>query len=300
MKIALLGATSKTGRYVVPVLCDHGHEVTAVGRDKTRLDALDPRARTVMADIMHPDSLRAALAGADCVASLAHARHTAEILAALPETCRHVVLTGSVRKFTALPDPAADAVRAGEALLLTSGRPGVMLHPSMIYGAPEERNVNRILALLRRFPAWLPILVPLPDGGRHTVQPVFVDDMVAALVAAIEQPEAAGEPVIVAGPSPITYREMVERCAAAVGRRVIVLPLPLPLIKSILGLAERLGLGLPFSAIELTRATENKSFDVNPLAERLGVRPRAFEAGLATVMARRDPARMLDARKARD
>jgi nucleoside-diphosphate-sugar epimerase len=300
MKVALLGATSKTGRYVVPVLCDHGHDVTAIGRDRTKLDALDRRARTVTADITHAASLRAALADAECVASLAHARHTAEILAGLPETCRRVVLTGSVRKFTSLPDPAADAVRAGEALLLASGRAGVMLHPSMIYGAPEERNVNRILALLRRFPAWLPIPVPLPDGGRHTVQPVFVDDMVAAMVAAIEKPGAAGEPIIVAGPRPITYREMVDCCAAAVDRRVVVVPLPLSLIKPALGLVERLGIRLPFSTIELIRATENKAFDVSPLAERLGVQPRAFEAGLATVTARRSPARALDARKTTD
>jgi nucleoside-diphosphate-sugar epimerase len=295
MKIALLGATSKTGRYVVPVLCAHGHAVTAIGRDPAKLATLDRRARAVQADITDAASLRAALADAECVASLAHARYTAEILAALPKGCRRVVLTGSVRKFTQLYDPAADAVRAGEAKLLASGRPGVMLHPSMIYGAPEERNVNRILALLARFPAWLPIPVPLPDGGRHTVQPVFVDDMVAAMVAAIERPEAEGPPVVVAGPRPITYREMVEACAAAVGRRVVVLPLPLSFIKSGLGLAERAGLRLPFSALELTRATENKAFDVSALAERLDVRPRPFEAGLAAVQARRGGARKLDA-----
>jgi nucleoside-diphosphate-sugar epimerase len=296
MKIALLGATSKTGRYVLPVLCDHGHAVTAIGRDPAKLATLDPRARMVRADIADAPSLRAALAGVDCVAALAHARYAAEILAALPENCSRVVLTGSVRKFTQLPDPAADAVRAGESRLLASGRRGVMLHPSMIYGAPEERNINRILGLLARFPSWLPIPVPLPDGGRHTVQPVFVDDMVAAMVGAIERPEAEGPPVIVAGPRPITYREMVEHCAAAVGRHVVILPLPLSLIKSGLGFAERVGIKLPFSAIELTRATENKAFDISALRDRLGLQPRTFEAGLATVIGRRK----LDARQARD
>jgi len=127
------------------------------------------------------------------------------------------------------------------------------------------------------------------------VQPVFVDDMVAAVVGAIERPEAEGPPVIVAGPRAITYREMVERCAAALGRRIVVIPLPLSLIKSGLGLASRIGLKVPFSALELTRATENKAFDVSPLAERLGVRPRAFEDGLATVLARRRQAQELDA-----
>ncbi|HEX2116897.1 MAG TPA: NAD-dependent epimerase/dehydratase family protein [Alphaproteobacteria bacterium] len=300
MKVALLGATSKTGRYVVPVLCDHGHTVVAIGRDTAKLGALDRRARAVHTDITDAASLRAALEGVECVASLAHARYTAEILAALPATCRRVVLTGSVRKFTQLPDPAADAVRAGEARLLASGRAGVMLHPSMIYGAPEERNVNRILTLLARFPAWLPVPVPLPDGGRNTVQPVFVDDMVAAVVAAIEKPEAEGPPVVVAGPRAITYREMVERCAAVVGRRVVILPLPLSFLKAALRLVSRLGIRLPFTPQELVRATENKSFDVSALEQRLGIRPRPFEAGLTTVMGRRAAAQKLDARSGAD
>lgn len=299
MNIAVLGATSKTGRYVVPALCDRGHAVVAIGRDAARLAALDSRARTVRADITRADELRAALSEAECVASLAHARHTAEVLAALPAACRRVVLTGSLRKLTALPDPAADAVRAGEALFLAAKRPGVMLHPSMIYGAPEDRNINRILDVLRRFPAWLPIPVPLPDGGRHTVQPVFVDDVVAAMVAAIEMPGLETLSIAVAGPRPITYREMVETCAAALRRRVVVVPVPLsPLSAAARGFTA-LGLRPPFDANELTRATEDKSYDISALIGRLGVTPRPFAEGLGTALARRGRA-SVDARRSPD
>ncbi len=299
MNVAFLGATSKTGRYVVPALCDRGHAVVAIGRDAARLAALDRRARTVRADITKTDELRAALSGADCVASLAHARYTAEVLAALPASCSRVVLTGSLRKLTALPDPAADAVRAGEALFVAAKRPGVMLHPSMIYGAPEDRNINRILDALRRFPEWLPIPVPLPDGGRHTVQPVFVDDVVAAMVAAIEMPGLETLSIAVAGPRPITYREMVETCAAALQRRVLVVPVPLsPLSAAARGFTA-LGLRLPFDANELTRATEDKSYDISALIGRLGVTPRPFGEGLATALARRGRA-SVDARRSPD
>lgn len=279
MKVALLGATSKTGRYVVTALCEHGHHVVAVGRDPARLATLDPRAERRCADIADQTALRAALAGADCVASLAHARHTAAVLAAAPPASR-LVLTGSVRKFTRLPDPAADAVREGEALFLASGRPGVMLHPSMIFGAPEERNVNRILAFLSRFPRGLPIPVPLPDGGRHTVQPVFVDDMVAAVVAAIETPGADGPPIVVAGPEPIAYREMVRTCAQALGRRVVIIPVPVGVLSGAAAFLGNVGLRAPFDAAELARGSESKSFDINDLISRLGVRPRNFAAGL--------------------
>ena len=75
--------------------------------------------------------------------SCAHARHTPAILAAAPELAA-LVLLGSTRKFTRWPDAHGNGVLAGEAALLASGRSGVMLHPTMIYGAQGEDNVQRL------------------------------------------------------------------------------------------------------------------------------------------------------------
>jgi nucleoside-diphosphate-sugar epimerase len=280
MTVAVLGATGKTGRYVVPALLDAGREVLALGRDRGRLTALDPRCRTAVVDLEVPRGLDVALAEAAIVVSLAHARFAETILGALPAACERVVLTGSVRLFSTLPDPAADAVRRAEAAFRASGRPGVMLHPSMIFGAPEERNVNRILDLIDGWPGLLPVVVPLPGGGRHRVQPVYYEDVVAAFVAAVLREEAPGDPIVVAGPAPLSYAAMVRTCAAACGRRAHILPLPMPLLAAVAALS-------PVSADELRRTAEDKSFDITDLTARLGVAPRPFADGLADVVARR-------------
>ena len=273
--IAILGATGKTGRYLVTRLCDEGHDVTAIGRSAARLAAIDPRARAAIADIDDPATLGAALAGADAIVSCAHARFTEAVLAVLPASCQRLVLTGSTRCFSSLPDPAADMVRAGEAAFLASGVKGVMLHPSMIYGAPDDRNVNRLLRLVRCY-----TVIPLPNGGRHLVQPVFVDDVVAALAAAITRPEAPGPSIVVAGPAPISYADMLRACAAALDRRVTILPVPTALLSAGARTAAAMGIKIPFDAAEIRRAAEDKRFDVGPLASRLGVTPRPFDEGL--------------------
>lgn len=286
MKIAVFGATGKTGRYLVAELCERGHAVTAIGRSEVRLARLDPRAARIVADLKNKKGVAAALKGVEAVVSLAHARHTGAVLAALPKSCRRVVLTGSTRRFTSLPDPAGDQVRAAEEAFGASDRAGVMLHPSMIYGAPDDRNVNRILRYLKRWPKWLPVPVPLPAGGRRTVQPVFVDDVVAAFVGALMRPSAPGAPVIVAGPEPMRYAEMVRECARALGRRAVILPLPLWLGIAAASVLQMMRLrGAPKPA-ELRRAGEDKEFDVAPLEKRLGVRPRAFAEGLRTKIER--------------
>lgn len=280
MRIAVFGATGKTGRYLVERLCADGHEVHAFGRNTEKLNRLDPRALRIPADLEDPRTLAGKLDAVDCVVSLAHARFTEALLTAIPQGCPRIVLTGSTRKFTRLPDPAADAVRKGEAAFLASGRPGVMLHPTMIYGAPDERNVNRILRLARRWPRFLPMILPLPDGGRNVLQPVFVDDMVAALVAATSQKQAFGPPIVVAGPQPITYAEMVRACASAMGRKARVLAVPLRSLAAIARLAARCGIRLPFDATEFARAGEDKRFDISDMQARLGVHPRPFADGL--------------------
>ncbi len=123
-----------------------------------------------------PAALAAALAGAGRVASTAHARHAPAVLAAAPPDARFVFL-GSTRKFTRWPDAHGNGVLAGERRCCASGRPGVMLHPTMIYGAEGEDNVQRLAALLRRLP-----VVPLPGGGRALVQPIHQDDVTALLL----------------------------------------------------------------------------------------------------------------------
>lgn len=272
---AVLGATGKTGRYLVERLCADGHDVLAIGRSRERLEALGDGCRHAQADFDHPISVAKALVGARRVLSLVHARFTGVLLDCLPSSCERLVLIGSTRRFSALSDPAADAVRAAETLFLSSGVPGVMLHPSMIYGAPDDRNINRLLRVVRGAR-----ILPLPNGGRNLVQPIFVDDMVAACAAAAVAPSAPGPSIVAAGPQPITYAAMVRACAAALGSPITIVPVPALLLRAGAGLASAMGLKTPFSAAEIRRSTEDKAFDISALISRLGVTPRSFEEGL--------------------
>jgi nucleoside-diphosphate-sugar epimerase len=289
VRIAVLGATGKTGRYLVSRLCHDGHAVVAVSRSIDRLDRVDACATKREADIEQRDAIVAALADAECVVSLAHARLTEPLLAALPSQCRWVVLTGSVRRSTTLPDPAAEGVRRGEAAFrrwVANGGRGVMLHPSMIFGAPDDRNVGRLLRFIRRWPRALPLLVPLPGGGRHTVQPVYFEDLVAALSAAATPSRELPLDIEIVGPEPMQYRELVRATAEALGRRAWIVPVPLPLLALAVRIAALLGVKVAFTAAELRRGTEDKRFTVEPMRTLLGVTPRPFAAGVREKVAR--------------
>lgn len=218
MKIAVAGATGKTGRHLVARLCSDGHRVVALGRDPARFAAVDSRADRRLADFADARALAAALEGAEAVVNCAEARFTEAVLAALPPDCRRLVLTDTMRRFLAEPDePGRHAAHAETALdwhlRAHPGRTGIIVHFGMIYGPPDDANVERILAVVRRWPSWLPLIAPLPGGGRATVQPIYMDDAVETLRRALDRDDS-GPPITAAGPS-ITYAEMVRHCARA-------------------------------------------------------------------------------------
>lgn len=287
MKIAVVGATGMTGRRVIAALRARGHTIVATGRDAAKLAALGDDIEWRIGDFDRPETLPKALAGVEAVAYVAHAKHTKTVLDAMEPGAR-LVVTGSTRVFSRLDDPAADAVRAGLAAFAASGRGGQVLLPAMIYGAKEDRNVGRVLRFLAKFPRRCPIPVPLPDGGRHTVQPIHVDDVAACVVAALERPESDGAPIVLAGPEPIPYARMVRECAAALGRTIVPIPVPVRALALAASAMAKIGLRPPFDAKELTRAAEDKAFDVAPMRERLGVGPRPFAEGVAGKAARGD------------
>ena len=277
-RVAVIGAGSPLGRRLVTRLASRGVEVIATARSAESLAGLPATARAV--GVADQGALVAALADASRVVVCAHARFAPAVLAALPDRLERIVLTGSARRFTRFPDAAAAQVIAAEAALARSGRPGVVIHPTMICGAGMENNVQRVAAYVRRFG-----VVPLPEGGRRLVQPIDIDDVAACLEAALYRQEAPGEPITVAGPAAVTYRDFVRAIARTIGRQVRILPLPASLLMAA-AVATRVVPGVPRIAVgEVRRLSEDKAFDIAAMRRRLAVEPRDLDATLRRTLA---------------
>jgi len=273
MRVTVLAATGRLGQALISRLRSEGHDVVAVGRDPAKLAQLPAGIELRVADFADRAALAAALADAGRVVSCANAAHVPAILAALPAALpERLVLMGSTRRFSSVPDATAEHVRRAEALLARLPVPSVILLASLIYGAGGS-VVDGLAARLRRSR-----FLPLPGGGRSLVQPVHIDDVAAALVAAIVRDEAPGAPIIVAGPQPISYGAMVQTIAHGIGRPVVILAVPGWLFA---GLGRLLGIipGLAGLGGSLRRLVEDKAYDVGEMRRRLGVAPRAFDIG---------------------
>ncbi len=280
--IAVIGASGRSGSALCRALHEAGMDFVPVMRDAAKWSATGLPQPPRRADLRDAEGLRRALAGCGRIVSCAHARWTPAVLAAAPAEASFVLM-GSTRRFSRWPDAHGDGVRAGESALLASGRPGVMLHPTMIYGAEGEDNVRRLAALLRRLP-----IAPLPGGGRALVQPIYQEDVTRCLLAALRRPWQRPQAIVVAGPQPVAYRDFLRAVARAAGLSPpAVLPVPALPLRLLAPLTRVLPFVPRIGADEIRRLTEDKSFDIGPMRRELGVAPIALEEGLALTFGQR-------------
>jgi nucleoside-diphosphate-sugar epimerase len=145
----------------------------------------------------------------------------------------------------------------------------------MIYGRPGDRNVERLVRLVRRSP-----VIPLPGGGHGLQQPVHVDDLADAVVRCLERENTVGHSFDLAGPEPLTLRELVETTAAALGRTVRLVPVPLRAAVAGARVYERIRRQPGLRAEQLERLGEHKAFDISEAVDALGFGPRPFAEGM--------------------
>ena len=279
--VHVIGASGRSGLALVRALLDAGVAVQPVVRDPRRWEARMPPPHRLLAparvaDITDGFALRRSLADASRLVSTAHARTTEFLLDAAPVAAR-LVLLGSTRRYTRWLDAHGEGVLHGETVFLGSDRRGVMLHPTMIYGAAGENNVQRLAALLRRLP-----VVPLPAGGRALVQPIHQDDVTRCVLAALEVAWSEPSTLVVAGPRPLPYADFVRAVARAAGLPPPrIMPVPAGLLMALAPLAARLPFLPSVSADEIRRLQEDKAFDIGAMSAILGVQPIPLADGLA-------------------
>ena len=281
MRVHVTGASGFLGRHVVPRLIGDGHEVTALVRSATAAGVVrELGAVPLPGDLDDPASVDEAFAasGADVLANLASLGfgHAPIVVSAAEEAgLRRAVFISTTAIFTTL-DAASKKVRqAAEDTIRESTLDWTILRPTMIYGDAGDRNMARLLQLLRRTP-----VVPVPGGGRRLQQPIHVEDLAAAVVAALCTPAAVGKAYDLAGPDPLSLRDVLQEAADAVGRPVRFVPVPLGPAVAGARLYERAARRPKLRAEQLERLGEDKAFDITPARRDLGFDPRPFGLGI--------------------
>jgi nucleoside-diphosphate-sugar epimerase len=320
MKCLVTGASGFIGGHLVPRLLQGGHEVHALLRKTSRLDAFDAATITRHeGDLTRPETLREAVSGMDCVFHLAavlRARTPAEYLAVNAEGTRAVAeavrdesarrgrpvrlvylsslaaggpsLDGRPVSPDDVPHPISDYGRtklAGEIVIRdTLGDSAwVALRPPPVYG-PRDRDVLNLFKLLKTG------ILPLIGGGAQKIPMIHVSDMAEVATLAANSP-VSGKVYYVTDGDLKTFRETLEAMAKALNVRPLPIRIPLPVIGAVGALGQFFSdlTGRPV-ILNRDKAAEvmapDWSCDDGPARRELGYTPRYnLEQGLADTVA---------------
>ena len=302
--ILITGATGFVGFHIARALTRAGRPFRALARPTSDTSALSAMgAELAMGDLLDPASLRRACRGCGAVIHLGGAADVAD-----PEVNRRVNVDGTANLAAAchqagvrrllffstncavreLQDAYGQTKLQAEQLLRGFDLDLRIFRPAMMYGE-GSREFATFVHMVARAP-----LVPVPGDGEHLLRPIFIDDAVAAALAAVDRDDVDGRVYDIIGPEPITLNALIQLTARHLGKHRRPLHIPLKLIfwgAVALGKVWRHPVVTPDQVLGFAQDTTG---DPSPLATDLDVIPRGMAQGMEALFSRTDWRRFFD------
>jgi uncharacterized protein YbjT (DUF2867 family) len=293
-RITVFGGTGFVGRRVVRRLSESGATVRIASRHLGRPEGNN--VEQIAADAHDERSLEAVVMSADGVVNaislyVEHGRDTfravhVEAVARIAKVARQA----GTKRFVHLSGIGADVASSspyirnrgeGEAAVQAAFPGAVIIRPAVMFG-PDDAFLTTILRLLRTLPAY-----PLFGDGRTRLQPVFVDDVAAAIAQILGQTQKLHPIYELAGPRVYSYEELLRTIARTAGLRPRLVRMPFAFWDAIAGVAEILPKPpLTRNQVELMQIDTTAS-DSRPGFRLLGISPRSLEEELKTMLNRK-------------
>lgn len=318
--ILVLGGTGFIGSHLVAALAARGARVCVPSRRRERGKHLFmlPTVEVVQADVHDRSTLNRLAKGRDAVVDLVgilnsrrgrpdergpndygpdFARAHVELAQSAVNACHDAGIKRLVyvSAIGASPEAPSEYLRskgvAEQAVLAAEDLESIVLRPSLVYG-PGDGFLN----LFARLAPFVPMFAIARPEWR--CQPVYVGDVVAALLAALGWDAAgrrAGEPAAVAatraarfdlaGPQAWTLRELVRFACAVSGHRRPVIGLPDFLASLQAGFLER----TPFPLITRDNLATMTVDSTSDAPFPFGIVPQPLEAAAPSYLRHRTP-----------
>lgn len=237
--VTIFGGSGFVGTQIVQLLARAGYRVRVAVRRPDLAGHVKPlgsvgQVMPIQANVRNLESVQRAVRGAGTVINLVgigyeggkqrfRAVHTMGARN-VAEASRQAGVRTLVHMSALGADPQSSSNYArtkglGESEVQAAFKDAIIIRPSIIFGQGDT-FFNRLGAMARYLPV-LPVI-----GAKARVQPIYVGDVAAAFLAAVEGKVKAGRIYEIGGPETATQLELMKRVVAETQRSNLVVPIP--------------------------------------------------------------------------
>lgn len=292
MRILITGAEGAIGKKLVSRLKGSNHKITILSRSGENLLS-DSHVAIVIGDLLLIKSLKKATENIDLVIHLAGITHTNneqlyyDVNTKGTENLINACIKNKVKRFIYISTRAAsiESGAYGHSKLLAekevkkSGLGWVILRPSEVYGAGEKEAITRLIKTVQKS-----FFIPVIGSGKYTLAPVYVEDVIFAIIASISS-KISKKKYIIAGPDEITYNDLIDRISKYLGVRRIKVHIPINILKIVLSILSAFNINI-LVRDQIPRLICNKLSDIKQTSKDLKFFPINFDEGIRIIMQR--------------
>jgi len=162
--------------------------------------------------------------------------------------------------------------------IVTKNFPATIVRATHIYG-PRDKNTLKIFKVIKKTQ-----IFPLIGGGNNLFQPLYIEDLIKALILCLENPKMSiGETYLVAGKDVLTYRDFILLSAKALGISVMNIPLSVTIANLLASATETVCHGLniepPLTHSRVEFFSRDQIYTIKKIYKSIGFFP---ETSIAT------------------
>jgi len=288
VKIFIAGGTGFVGGHLIDALREREHQLRLLVHKRS--PHVSNGIEQVEGDVTRLESFEHTAEGCDAVINLVgiirefpargitferlHVQATANLLAATAKA--------GIRRYLQMsalgtrPDAASRYHQTkfqAEELVRSSGLDVTILRPSLIYG-PKDAFINMLAGQLRLTP-----VMPVIGSGAYRLQPIHAADVARCFAMALDMPDTVGQCYELCGNDRMTYLELLDAVAAAMGRAAPLKPrIPLALMQKVIPIMQKLP-QFPITVDQLQMLIEENFCD-GGWQKVFGFEPREFRGGI--------------------
>ena len=158
------------------------------------------------------------------------------------ELIDQIKLSSSIKKFIFFSGLGTETrstfrneiISKAEDLVIKNLQNAVVIRPSVILGN-NDQFLSNLLPIFK-----MSFFIPLFGDGSKKFQPVLIDDVVEFVSKTIEESNNDKQLFELAGPDIFTYKEFYNLIADAMNKTRVLVPTPMPIMKPVVGIGEKL------------------------------------------------------------